>query len=47
MRDAGRDRLGAARRLSAATQSIVILKGAHSVVVDPDGYLLRFCEAID
>lgn len=38
--DVEADRLGAARRLSAATQSIVILKGAHSVVVDPDGRAL-------
>ncbi len=38
--DVEADRLGAARRLAVATQSIVILKGAHSVIVDADGAAL-------
>lgn len=34
------DRFAAARALAGASQSIVILKGAHSVVADPDGRVL-------
>ncbi len=31
------DRLGAARQLAAQAGAVVVLKGAHSVVADPDG----------
>jgi ADP-dependent NAD(P)H-hydrate dehydratase / NAD(P)H-hydrate epimerase len=32
-----RDRLGAARRLAAATQAVVVLKGARTIIATPDG----------
>ncbi|MBK6694241.1 MAG: NAD(P)H-hydrate dehydratase [Myxococcales bacterium] len=34
------DRVGAARSLAHRSQSIVVLKGAHSVIADPDGRIL-------
>jgi NAD(P)H-hydrate epimerase len=34
------DRIASARSLAAAAQSIVVLKGAHSVIADPDGRIL-------
>lgn len=34
------DRIAAARALAQSTQSIVVLKGAHSVITDPEGRVL-------
>lgn len=37
--DVQRDRVGAARRLAARENAVVVLKGAHTLVVTPDGHV--------